>query len=89
MRLYEILLDKRVQKFLSKADEHIIRLFRSKIEIMQHNPLSEQLDIKKYSEWWPNNYRLRIGKYRFLFEIIDHKVLIYFYDADSRWDIYK
>jgi mRNA-degrading endonuclease RelE of RelBE toxin-antitoxin system len=32
---------------------------------------------------------LRIWKYRFLYEIIEDKILIYFYDADSRWDVYK
>lgn len=32
---------------------------------------------------------MRIGKYRFLYEVIDDIILVYFYDADSRGDIYK
>jgi mRNA-degrading endonuclease RelE of RelBE toxin-antitoxin system len=30
-----------------------------------------------------------VWKYRFLYEIVQEKVFIYFYDADSRGDIYK
>ncbi len=36
-----------------------------------------------------DDYRLRIGKYRFLYHVMDQKVLIFFYDAGSRGDIYK
>ncbi|EHE0558430.1 hypothetical protein J0E37_000517 [Campylobacter upsaliensis] len=36
-----------------------------------------------------NHYRLRIGKYRFLYEVLESEILIYAYKADSRGDIYK
>ncbi len=37
----------------------------------------------------PNHFRLRIGKYRILYEIIEDEILIYYYKAGSRGDIYK
>jgi len=55
---------------------------------MEINPLDDALDIKKL-KWSQTKYRLRIWKYRFLFRIDQHIITIYFYDADSRWDIYK
>lgn len=36
-----------------------------------------------------NHYHLRIGKYRFLYEVLESEILIYAYKADSRGDIYK
>jgi mRNA interferase RelE/StbE len=85
--MYNIRLDKSVSKFLFSHPEVWDR-FSDKVEIMKLDPFDSRLDITKLKpphKW----YRLRIGKYRFLYEIIDHQILIYFYEADSRWDIYK
>ena len=84
---FGIELSKDVKKFLSKHED-IARLFYQKIKILSSNNSSSNLDIKPL-KWQKNHYRLRIGKYRFLYEIIDDQVLIYFYEADSRWSIYK
>ena len=45
------------------------------------------LDIKKL-QGYKKDYRLRIGKYRFLFVLENDQLLIYFYDADSRGGVY-
>lgn len=88
MKKYNIQLNKTVQKFLKKADKWVVLSFRVKLEIMQYNPLDTSLDIKPY-KWFPWHYRLRVGKYRFIFEIVEQEIIIYFYDADSKGDIYK
>lgn len=82
---YKIELSKKVKKFLANHDL-ISRQFYDKIFYLANND-SKNLDIKKLS-WEVHKYRLRIWKYRFLYEIIDEKILIFFYDANSRWDIY-
>ena len=84
---YNLELNKNVKKFLAKHED-IARIFFQKIKILQNNPSSNNLDIKSL-KWKKNHYRLRIWKYRFLYEIIENEILIYFYEADTRWDIYK
>jgi mRNA interferase RelE/StbE len=84
---YKIETSKLVKKFLQKHPEIISKYF-SAIELLQYNPNTPDLDIKKL-QGEKYSYRLRIGKYRFLYEIKEEKILIYFFDAGSRGDIYK
>ena len=87
--MYKILLEKKVQKFLQKQKwQPIISQFEKALTELSLDPYENNLDIKIII-WLPHSYRLRIGKYRFLYEIIDDKVIINFFDADSRWEIYK
>ena len=86
---YNIELHKKVEKFLDKQNEKFVLDFWAKAMILSNDPKNSNLDIKwlDWEEKW--NFRLRIGKYRFKYEIINDQILIYFYDAGSRWDIYK
>ena len=87
--MYQIFLEKKVQKFLLKQKwQPIISQFERVLRELAFDPYENTLDIK-IIVWLPHCYRLRIWKYRFLYEIIDDKVIINFFDADSRWDIYK
>lgn len=86
--MYNYYFNKTVIKFLEKQDLKFNLKLQEKIEILCENPYNNNLDIKNY-KWHKNHFRLRIWKYRFLYEIINDDILIYFYDADSRWDIYK
>lgn len=85
--MYTIKLSKDVVKFLDKHRDIALRL-EKKIEIMKENPFSPLLDVSLLIGQ-NSCYRLRIGKYRFLFECIEEQILIYFYNADSRGYIYK
>jgi len=87
--MYEIKLSKQIRKFLEKHKwKWIISSFRNAIIILYENPYSEDLDLKPI-RWLHNNFRLRIWKYRFLYEIKDFELEIYFYKWWSRWDVYK
>ena len=48
----------------------------------------KMLDIKKL-KWYENRYRLRVWKYRILFEKYEDKLVILVIDIWSRWDVYK
>lgn len=48
----------------------------------------DNLDIKKL-KWYENRYRLRVWKYRILFEKYEDKLIILVIDIWSRWDVYK
>jgi len=87
--MYKIKLEKKVLKFLSKHKwEKIIETFIFSLKILKYDPYNNRLDIKSII-WSKNNYRLRIWKYRFLYEIYKDKLIITFTAWDSRWDIYK
>jgi mRNA interferase RelE/StbE len=85
--VYNYKLSKQVQKFLFKKDKNFVVSFYNNVDIISINPFNNNLDIKKLN-WKINHYRLRIWKYRFLYEIINKDIIIYFYEANSRWDIY-
>ncbi|MDR3169523.1 MAG: plasmid stabilization system [Candidatus Peribacteria bacterium] len=36
-----------------------------------------------------NRYRLRVGDYRFLYEVREMEIVVYFYEAGARGDVYK
>ena len=85
---YEVVFSKQIFKFLGKCDKSIARRFKDAVEIIEKNPYTSLLDIKKLAGS-ANHYRLRIWKYRFLYEVRENEILIYFYKADSRWNVYK
>ncbi|MBP9779657.1 type II toxin-antitoxin system RelE/ParE family toxin [Candidatus Gracilibacteria bacterium] len=87
--MYKILLEKNVTKFLEKhKGEALIHRFTESLLVLSMEPYENNLDIKILIGL-PNTYILRIGKYRFLYEIIEDKIIINFFDAGSRGDIYK
>ncbi|RDU65283.1 type II toxin-antitoxin system mRNA interferase toxin, RelE/StbE family [Helicobacter didelphidarum] len=84
---YELEYSKELRKFLTKHSDISGRILE-KLETLALNPYENSLDIKPLKDS-PNHYRLRVGKYRILYEIIDECILIYAYRADSRGDVYK
>ena len=85
--MYKIAFSKSVRKFLVKHKD-VAKLFYRILKELTEDPIRCRLDISpvKGKKW---HYRLRIWKYRFLYEVRNKEVLIYFYEADSRGDIYK
>lgn len=87
--MYNIKLEKKILKFLDKHKwENIINIFIKALSILKINPYKNNLDVKLL-KWKNNYYRLRIWKYRFIYEIIENKLVIIFTNWDTRWDIYK
>ena len=90
--MYKVKTSKQFDKFLAKHQDIQAKVFESSETIAQ-NPYEAKLDIKKLQgkkfQCRTNHYRLRIGKYRFLYEVLENEILIYAYKADSRGDIYK
>ena len=87
MQKYKLKLSKNVIKFLVK-NEKLSSLFYKQILVLIENPFNNNLDIK-ILKWYKNKYRLRIWKFRFLYEIYNDELIVYFFDAGNRWDIYK
>ncbi len=87
--MYKIAIEKSVTKFLEKHKwEKLIELFKEKLIILSNNPYKNNLDIKALA-WNEDKYRLRIWKYRFLYEIQEDIITISILSADSRGWVYK
>ena len=86
--MYKVEINKKVTKFLRKHPIWLSRKFENALKLLQENPIRKELDIKKLKRF-KNDYRLRIGKYRFLYSVIEPDLLIYVYKADIRGDVYK
>jgi len=58
-----------------------------KIEILDKNPLSKELDVKKLATS-KRSFRLRIGNFRVIFEVDFEKKIIYIHEVGFRGSIY-
>jgi len=86
--MYKIVLSKDVKKFLAKHTK-LAEDFYDKIPEFSKNPInSTKLDIKRLS-WYKNRFRLRLWKYRLIYELWNDKLIIFVFKSWSRWDIYK
>jgi len=73
--MYEIVLLKDVKKYLAKNETVAKSLFRL-LPLLQVNPYDSKLDVQKL-KGYTNKYRIRLGKYRLLYEVVDNKVIIF------------
>jgi mRNA interferase RelE/StbE len=86
--MYRYKLSKTVMKFLEKRDKAFLLRFEEKLTEIRKDPYNPLADVEPY-KWYDGDYRLRIGKYRFLYTVKEEEIVVYFYDADSRGGIYK
>lgn len=87
--IFELHISKEVKKFLDKRDKKFIERVNNVFARLRENPYNHpELDLKKLVNLG-NDYRVRVGKYRFLYTVVESKVLVFVYRADSRGDIYK
>lgn len=70
---YEIQFKPQAIKDLKKIPKNLTRNILGKIELLQTDV---QGDVKKLTNFTPE-YRLRVGKYRILFEIDQGTIIIY------------
>ena len=87
--MYKIYLHKQVKKFIEKQDKNLKQRIKKAFEELQKNPYptNMKLDLKKLKA--SDNFRLRIGKFRFKYFIEDDILVVTIEEADSRGDIYK
>ncbi len=87
--MYQIILEKQVQKFLEKhRGQQLVHQFQKALKFLTLSPYQNTLDIKRIVNL-PYVYRLRIWEYRFIYEIIDQTIVIDFFYAGARGDVYN
>jgi len=87
--VYTIYLSKQVKKFIEKQDKNLKQRIKNAFKELEKNPYptNPKLDIKKLKA--SNNFRLRVGKFRFKYFIENDILVVTIEEADSRGDIYK
>jgi mRNA interferase RelE/StbE len=65
---YRIFLERRAYKQLESLDKGLQKRIKDRLKLLEQEGFSLELDIKKL-KGYRNQYRLRIGEYRILFEI--------------------
>lgn len=85
---YKLLIAKAVIAFFKTQNKSVIQKSLTTFDEIAANPFDNHYDIKKM-QGCNNHYRLRLGKIRFLYEIKDQEIVIFFYKAGYRGDVYK
>lgn len=83
---YKLFIKPSVLKQLEKIDPVYRSKIRDKIRLLETDPRHHG-SIKLSGE--ENAYRIRVGKYRIVYEIYDSKVLVCVFNVDHRKDIYR
>jgi len=87
--MYKVILNKKVIKFLQRRSESEKKSIKRKIDLLKQNPIkNENLDIKQL-KGVENVYRLRIGKIRLVYQVLNEKLVVILFSAGMRGDIYK
>ena len=86
--MYQIIYHKRVVKFINSRDTKEKKRIKKRLDKLKQNPYptNNEIDIKKLQN--RVGFRLRIGNYRFIYDVEDDTLIIYMEDADNRGDIY-
>ncbi len=84
---YEVLIPKKVDKFINSLQNS--ESIKKRLVLLKEFKSNQKLnlDIKSMKGEWKNYYRLRIGDLRFIFKIIDNKI-IFIEEADYRGKVY-
>lgn len=82
---YELLVNPRVEKALSKIDTQMSLRIREAIRSLASDPRPHGVKKLKGEE---KAYRMRVGDYRIIYEIYDSKVLILIINVGHRKEIY-
>ena len=90
MSRYTLHLSKHSSKFLKKHPALKIRFVDAfRIITTDYDKALSVYGIKKLRGAFLNTYRLRIGKYRAIFRIINSNLVVYVIEIGARGDIYK
>jgi mRNA interferase RelE/StbE len=87
MRMYSIKYSKQANKTKNKMPQGIAQRIETELDTIAINPTTYQGDWKplQRSPFW----RLRVGSWRAICQIIDNELIIYVLKIGSRGDVYK
>ncbi|MCK4661804.1 MAG: type II toxin-antitoxin system RelE/ParE family toxin [Bacteroidales bacterium] len=87
--MYKLLITKKATKFIKLLPTSKRKIIKQKFNLLIQNPYPNQsLDIKKM-KGYSDIYRLRIGKYRFIYELKEKELIILVMTVGFRGNVYK
>ena len=86
--MFEIRFSKSAGKYINKLDRVTRARIKKSLLKLSENPQDTDLDVSKL-RGYQDSFRLRIGKYKALYKIIKHEIVIFVFETDSRGDVYK
>lgn len=86
MSAYELLIERRAEKDLQKLPTEIFRRVVTKIKLLADQPRSFGAQKLQGSN---NDYRIRIGDYRVLYEIDDKDNIVTIFRVKHRREVYR
>jgi len=85
MPKYTIVLSTKAQKMLNTLSDHLAEPIHNAIAALEENP--RPIGYIKLKD--RNAYRIRIGDYRIIYEIVDSRLFIYIIAVGHRKNIYR
>ena len=85
MPKYVIVLSKQAKKILDDLSDDIVAPIHNAIFALENNP--RPMGYKKLKD--RDAYRIRVGNYRIIYEIIDNKLVINIVTIGHRKDVYR
>jgi mRNA interferase RelE/StbE len=73
---------------LKKLPSHVQERIRYALESLRRDPFSELIRFRKI-KGYENLYRIRLGDYRIVYEVIERKLLIIVIRTGHRSDVYR
>jgi mRNA interferase RelE/StbE len=86
--VYKISFSSEAEKTLGKLEKTLIRRIISALEQLATSPYNNP-NTKKLKGMEGNIYRLRVGNFRIIYEIVDNELMIFVVRIGPRGDIYK
>ena len=86
--MYKLIPHKRVIKFISSRNPKDKQRIKEKFQQLQQNPYPSNTDIDSKKLQNKNGFRLRVGDYRFIYDVVYEELVIYVDDGGNRGDVY-
>lgn len=86
--MYRVLIEKKVEKFLSKLDRKSYKIISTAIDKLFYFRELPNLDIKILKGRFNNMMRMRIGSKRILFTVHEDRKEIKIWIIEDRGDVY-
>lgn len=85
--MYKVVIHPRAYKFIKRLPERQAILLQRKLEKLGFNPFQSRLDVKRM-KLTKRSWRLRLGKIRVIYEVLEKEKAIWVAKIKFRGDIY-